>query len=62
VQQRDAIELVRREGGGSEREGLVRALPRGWVMLAAHATGGAVDRVLLAGGAVLHRRADVAAR
>jgi hypothetical protein len=62
VQQRDGIELVRREGGGTEREALVRGLPRGWVMLGAHATGGAVDRVLLAGGAVLHRRAEIAAR
>lgn len=62
VQQRDAIELVRREGGGAEREAVVRGLPRAWVMLGAHATGGVVDRVLLAGGAVLHRRTELAAR
>lgn len=61
VQQRDAIELLRRGGTGAEREPLVRALPRGWVMLAAHTTGAEVDRVLLAGGAVLHRRAELAA-
>ena len=62
VQQRDAIELLRRGGTGAEREPLVRALPRGWVMLAAHTTGAEVDRVLLSGGAVLHRRAELAAR
>lgn len=62
VQQHDAIELVRREGGAAGREVLVRGLPRAWVMLAAHSTGGAVDRVLLAGGAVLHRRTELAAR
>jgi hypothetical protein len=31
-------------------------------MLAAHTTGAEVDRVLLSGGAVLHRRAELAAR
>ena len=62
VQQHDAIELVRREGAGAAREVLVRGLPRAWVMLAAHSTGAEVDRVLLAGGAVLHRRAELAAR
>lgn len=62
VQQRDAIELVRREGGGAEHESVVRGLPRAWVMLGAHTTGTVVDRVLLAGGAVLHRRANLAVR
>ena len=32
------------------------------VMLGAHATTGVVDRVLLTGGAVLHRRGEMAAR
>ena len=62
VQQHDAIELVRRGGVGAGREVIVRGLPRAWVMLAAHSTGAEVDRVLLAGGAVLHRRAELAAR
>ncbi len=62
TQQRDVIELVRREGGTADREPLVRGLPRGWVMLGAHATAGIVDRVLLTGGAVLHRRGEMAAR
>lgn len=62
TQQRDAIELARRAGGTSDREPLVRGLPRGWVMLGAHATTGVVDRVLLTGGAVLHRRGEMAAR
>lgn len=62
LQQRDAVELVRREDGRSDREAIARGLPRGWVMLAAHATAGVVDRVLLTGGAVLRRRGEVAAR
>ena len=62
VQQRDAIELLRREGGVAGREPVVSGLPRGWALLGAHATGPVIDRVLLAGGAVLHRRADVATR
>ena len=62
VQQRDVIDLVHRDDGNAQHETLVRGLPRGWVMLSAHATDGHVDRVLLSGGAVLQRRRDAAPR
>ena len=62
VQQRDAVELVHRDDGTARREPLAHGLPRGWVMVAAHATGGVIDRILLSGGAVLQRRRDLAVR
>ena len=62
VQQRDAVELVHRDDGTARREPLVHGLPRGWVMVAAHATSGVIDRILLSGGAVLQRRRDLAGR
>lgn len=52
------IEVVTRTGGAPQTEEVVRGLGAGWEMLAAHATNGAVDRVLLMGGAVLRRDAS----
>ncbi|MBI5517202.1 MAG: hypothetical protein HY909_25710 [Deltaproteobacteria bacterium] len=51
-QQGDRILTAQRQEGPSE---VARGLPRGYELLAAHATGGAVDRVLLTGGVVLAR-------
>jgi hypothetical protein len=53
-QTRDRIEVTSRVDG-VRRDEVVRGLPDGWEMLGARATRGVVDRVLLAGGAVLRR-------
>lgn len=50
----DRIEVTAR-ADSVHRDEVVRGLPAGWEMLGARATRGAVDRILLAGGAVLRR-------
>ncbi len=57
VQQGGRIEVTRHAEGAARTVEVVRGLPAGWDVLAAHATGATVDRVLLAGGAVLKRDA-----
>lgn len=46
------------DDGGVRADDVVRGLPDGWTMLAARATDGVPDRVLLSGGAVLKREAS----
>lgn len=62
VQQGDAVSVVRAEGGQRRTTELVRAIARGHELVAAHATGDAVDRVMLGGGAMLVRTTEVSRR
>lgn len=50
---RITLTLTPTTGGTPHTTEIVRGLPRGYDLLAAHATNGAIDRVLLTGGAVL---------